>query len=147
MKVKIKLLHPEAKMPEKQHQLDAGFDLFSVEDAEFHGPGEIVSVSCGFSMELPPGYEAQIRPRSGLAFQYGVTVINSPGTIDSNFRGEVKVGLVWLGGNNVFKPHIFPKGNRIAQMVIQKLPDIELEEAEVLSDTDRGSNGFGSSGV
>lgn len=145
MKVKIKLLSPDAKMPQKQHSSDAGFDLFSTRDAIFSWHGQTEVIDCMFSIELPEGYEAQIRPRSGLAINTGITVINSPGTVDSGFLGSVKVGLVmasWCSGKYSVK-----KGDRIAQMVIQKLPEIELEETDYIRETDRGDNGFGSTGL
>ena len=101
-----------------------------------------MAIPVGFSMELPSGYEAQIRPRSGLAAKHHITVTNSPGTVDANYRGEVKVILYNLGR----EPFSTQRGDRIAQMVICKLPEINLVEATELSETDRGSGGFGSSG-
>lgn len=144
MKVKIKLLHPDAKLPEKQHILDAGFDLFAVESVSLYRHGDRALVDCGFAIELPPGYEAQIRPRSGLANKNGITVVNSPGTIDATYRGSVKVGLVMI--SDEWKYVVNP-GDRIAQMVIQKLPEIELECVEELSETERGTGAFGSTGL
>ena len=93
-------------------------------------------------MELPSGYEAQIRPRSGLAAKHHITVTNSPGTVDANYRGEVKAILYNLGK----EPFTIKRGDRIAQMVICKLPEIELQEVTALSESDRGTGGFGSSG-
>ena len=100
------------------------------------------AVPVGFSMELPYGYEAQIRPRSGLAAKHHITVTNSPGTVDANYRGEVKAILFNLGK----EPFIIKRGDRIAQMVICKLPEIELKEVAELSVSERNTKGLGSSG-
>ena len=94
-------------------------------------------------MELPVGYEAQVRPRSGLALKHGITVLNTPGTIDAGYRGEVGVILINAGENDF----TIARGDRIAQMVIQQLSDVQLVAAEQLSDTSRGAGGFGSTGV
>lgn len=142
MKVKIKLLDENAIMPTKQYVTDSGFDLYAAEEVEFVMRGNIRVVSCGFCMELPPGYEAQIRSRSGLAMKHGISVINSPGTIDQEYTGIIKVGLV----SHKNTPYTIRVGDRIAQMVIKKVPEIELECVEELSDTSRGANGFGSTG-
>ena len=142
MDVKIKLENGcENFCPKKAHPDDAGYDLYSRIDAVLE-PLSGMAIPVGFAMELPTGYEAQIRPRSGLAAKYHITVTNSPGTVDANYRGEIKAILYNLGR----EPFIIQRGDRIAQMVICKLPEIELVEATELSETDRGSGGFGSSG-
>lgn len=142
MEVKIKLENGcENFCPKKAHPDDAGYDLYSRIDAVLE-PLSGMAIPVGFAIELPTGYEAQIRPRSGLAAKHHITVTNSPGTVDANFRGEVKAILYNLGK----EPFIIQRGDRIAQMVICKLPEIELVEATELSETDRGSGGFGSSG-
>ena len=142
MDVKIKLENGcENFCPKKAHPDDAGYDLCSRIDAVLE-PLSGMAIPVGFAMELPTGYEAQIRPRSGLAAKYHITVTNSPGTVDANYRGEIKAILYNLGR----EPFIIQRGDRIAQMVICKLPEIELVEATELSETDRGSGGFGSSG-
>ena len=142
MDVKIKLENGcENFCPKKAHPDDAGYDLYSRIDAVLE-PLSGMAIPVGFAMELPTGYEAQIRPRSGLAAKHHITVTNSPGTVDANFRGEVKAILYNLGK----EPFTIKRGDRIAQMVICKLPEIELVEATELSETDRGSGGFGSSG-
>ena len=143
MTIKIKRIHPEAKLPVYAHgpEEDAGMDLRSVEEATIHH-GETRAVATGLSIELPPGYEAQIRPRSGLAFKHSLTIPNSPGTIDPAYRGEIKVILHNLGQN----PFVIQPGDRIAQMVIAKYEPIAWSEDE-LSETTRGEGGFGSSGV
>ena len=142
MEVKIKL-EPECSnlFPTKAHPDDAGYDLYSRIDAVLE-PLSGMAIPVGFAMELPSGYEAQIRPRSGLAAKHHITVTNSPGTVDANYRGEIKAILYNLGK----EPFIIQCGDRIAQMVICKLPEIELVEATELSETDRNTNGFGSSG-
>ena len=142
MEVKIKLENGcENFCPKKAHPDDAGYDLYSRIDAVLE-PLSGMAIPVGFAMELPSGYEAQIRPRSGLAAKHHITVTNSPGTVDANYRGEIKAILYNLGK----EPFIIQRGDRIAQMVICKLPEIELVEATELSETDRNKNGFGSSG-
>ncbi|MBQ9087738.1 MAG: dUTP diphosphatase [Lentisphaeria bacterium] len=142
MEVKIKLENGcENFCPKKAHPDDAGYDLYSRIDAVLEPLSGMV-IPVGFAIELPTGYEAQIRPRSGLAAKHHITVTNSPGTVDANYRGEIKAILYNLDR----EPFIIQRGDRIAQMVICKLPEIELVEATELSETDRGSGGFGSSG-
>lgn len=143
MTFKIKRIHPDAKIPTYAHgpNEDAGMDLRSVEDAVLHH-GETRAIATGLSIELPPGYEAQVRPRSGLAFKHSITIPNSPGTIDPAYRGEIKVILHNLGA----APFVIQPGDRIAQMVIARYEAITWVEDE-LSDTNRGEGGFGSSGV
>ena len=142
MEVKIKLENGcENFCPKKAHPDDAGYDLYSRIDAVLEPLSGMV-IPVGFAMELPSGYEAQIRPRSGLAAKHHITVTNSPGTVDANYRGEIKAILYNLGR----EPFIIQRGDRIAQMVICKLPEITLVEAAELSETDRNTNGFGSSG-
>ena len=142
MEVKIKLENGcENFCPKKAHPDDAGYDLCSRIDAVLE-PLSGMAITVGFAMELPSGYEAQIRPRSGLAAKHHITVTNSPGTVDANYRGEIKAILYNLGR----EPFIIQRGDRIAQMVICELPEIVLVEATELSETDRGSGGFGSSG-
>ena len=142
MEVKIKL-EPDCEdfFPKKAHSDDAGYDLYSRIDATLVSMSGM-AVPVGFAMELPSGYEAQIRPRSGLAAKHHITVTNSPGTVDANYRGEVKAILFNLGK----EPFTIKRGDRIAQMVICKLPEIELQEVAALSESDRGTGGFGSSG-
>ncbi|KKB06996.1 deoxyuridine 5'-triphosphate nucleotidohydrolase [Devosia geojensis] len=105
-------------------------------------PGKRALVPCGFAMALPAGYEAQVRPRSGLAAKYGVTVLNSPGTIDADYRGEVKVILVNLGE----EPFVIARGDRVAQMVVAPVAPVRFEEEDALDETARGTGGFGSTG-
>ncbi len=132
----------EDLFPRKAHDDDAAFDLRSRVDVVIPSR-KITLVPTGVFMELPVGYEAQVRPRSGLALKHGITVLNTPGTIDAGYRGEVGVILINAGENDF----TIGRGDRIAQMVIQQLSDVQLVAAEQLSDTSRGAGGFGSTGV
>jgi dUTP pyrophosphatase len=138
-KIKLKKLDKNVLLPTKQSNRAAGFDLYSNENTVIE-TGENKLVGTGFSMELPTGFEAQIRSRSGLALKYRIFVLNSPGTIDEDYRGEVGVILMNLSDNNF----VIKKGDRIAQMIITELPSILLEETTTLSETKRGTGGFGS---
>lgn len=142
MRIRVNLLHPDAVLPRYAHgpEEDAGLDLHAVEDVLLE-PGEPALVPTGLAIELPPGYEAQIRPRSGLALRHAITLPNAPATIDPGYRGEIRVILLNLGR----APYLVRKGDRIAQMVVARYEAIEWVEAE-LSDTRRGAGGFGSSG-
>ena len=122
----------------------AGMDLrANLESPIILNPMERAMIPTGLFIELPVGYEAQVRPRSGLAAKHGITVLNTPGTIDADYRGEIKVILINLST----EPFEIQHGERIAQMVIAKHETVQWEEVEVLSDTERGAGGFGSSGV
>jgi dUTP pyrophosphatase len=138
----VNLLHPDAILPRYAHgpEEDAGMDLHAVEDVVLE-PGVPALVPTGLAIELPPGYEAQIRPRSGLALRHAITLPNAPATIDPGYRGEIRVILLNLGR----APYRVHKGDRIAQMVIARYEAIEWVEAE-LSASRRGAGGFGSSG-
>ncbi|GAB6044518.1 dUTP diphosphatase [Caminibacter profundus] len=142
MVLKIKKLNEEAKIPAYQSEEAAGFDLHSIEDVVIK-PGERKLIGTGLAFEIEKGYEVQIRPRSGLAFKHGITVLNSPGTIDSDYRGEIKVLLINLG-NEKFE---IKKSDRIAQAIISPIIQAEIIEVDSLSDTKRGAGGFGSTGV
>ncbi|CDQ39369.1 MULTISPECIES: dUTP diphosphatase [Virgibacillus] len=139
--LKIKLIHNEAKLPYRANEVDAGLDLFSIEDKVIKA-GEAELIRTGIQIELPERTEAQVRPRSGLALKHSITVLNSPGTIDEGYRGEIKVILINHGKDD-FKVE---KHMRIAQMVIAPVLQVKLTETEVLSNTSRGIGGFGSSG-
>jgi dUTP pyrophosphatase len=138
--VKFKKVHPSAKLPSKQHKFDACWDLYSVEEVDFLPMG-IQAVDTGLQMEMPPYLEATIRPRSGLAIE-GITIVNSPGTIDSGYRGNIKVILINLSQ----WPRKIEKGSRIAQMQFGLTQSIKFEEVKELNDTERGEGGFGSTG-
>ena len=142
MTVRFKKVHPDATLPAYAHPGDAGMDVRSVESLEI-APGARALVHTGLVMALPPGWEAQVRPRSGLALKHGVTVLNTPGTIDAGYRGEVGVILANLG-DALFS---VAKGDRIAQIVIAPVTTAEIAEVEAVDDTDRGAGGFGSTGV
>ena len=142
IQVKFVLLDQNAKAPQKSHDDDAGFDLFAVAEFALH-PQEYACIPTGLRIELPPGTEAQIRPRSGLAAKHGITVLNAPGTIDAGYRGEIKVILINHGKEDF---SIYP-GMRIAQMVIKPLYDVSFTEVSVLQESARSEGGFGSSGL
>ena len=146
-KVKIALTPMEhavgLQLPTYATEQSAGMDLTAaLEEAIEIGPGERMLIPTGLTIELPEGYEAQIRPRSGLALKHGVTVLNSPGTVDADYRGEIGVILANLGQQEF----TVERGMRIAQMVIAKHATVEWEIADELSETERGSGGFGSTG-
>lgn len=131
-------------LPRYMSEGAAGMDLYAaVEENKTLEPGKVTLIPTGIRMALPPGYEAQVRPRSGLALNDGVTVLNSPGTIDSDYRAEVGVILANLGD----EPFVVKRGMRIAQMVIAQAIQGELVEVEELDKTDRQHGGFGSTGV
>jgi dUTP pyrophosphatase len=145
-KVRIKrLLHSDKQIPLPKYATigSAGMDIYAmVENDLYINPGETILVSTGFVIELPAGYEAQIRPRSGLAIKNNIGILNSPGTIDSDYRGEVKIILTNFGKESF----LVKKGDRIAQMVISKYERINWEEVDALLETERGEGGFGHSG-
>ncbi len=143
MEIKIKKLHPEAQLPQYQTLHSAGADLYAcLDETVTLAPMEIKLIPTGFAMEIPEGYEAQVRPRSGLGAK-GISVPNAPGTIDADYRGEVKVILINLSGQDFSISH----HDRIAQMVIAPTVQAVFHFNDDLSDTDRGSGGFGSTGV
>jgi len=130
-------------MPVRMTAQAAGFDLpAAVAEPVVLRPGDIRLVPCGFAMALPPGYEAQVRPRSGLASRHGVTLVNTPGTIDADYRGEVQVPLINLGRAEF----VVERGMRVAQMVVLPVPPVRLMEVDDLDTTERGTGGFGHTG-
>lgn len=142
MRIRIQKIHPAAVLPVYAHgpAEDAGMDLCSVEDAILE-PGAPRLVATGLTIEIPPGYEAQVRPRSGLALRHSITMPNAPGTIDPGYRGEVRVILLNLGR----EPYTVRAGDRIAQMIVAKYETVEWAE-DSLAESLRGAGGFGSSG-
>ncbi len=140
--LKVKLIHKDALLPFRANPGDAGLDLFAAEE-KLIKPGEAELISTGIMLELPEGTEAQVRPRSGLALKHSVTVLNSPGTIDEGYRGEVKIILINHGKED-FKVE---KHMRIAQMVIAPVAIVHITQVEELADSARGAGGFGSSGI
>lgn len=143
MQVKIKLLSDEAIVPSYQTEGAAGFDFHSTVNQTLL-PGERALFKTGLAMEIPPGYELQVRPRSGLALKQGVTVLNSPGTVDSDYRGEIGVIVINHSPNQVLD---VKKGDKIAQGVFNKIKQASFDVVEDLTETERGAGGFGSTGV
>ncbi len=144
MEVKVTKLNAQAKIPAYMSQGASGCDVSACLEVPLSvAPGKRVAVSTGLKFEIPEGFEIQVRPRSGLAFKQGLTVINAPGTIDSDYRGELKVLLVNHGEETI---QIGP-GDRIAQLVLQRVEPIVWKESDTLSSTDRSHCGFGSTGV
>ncbi len=141
MLLKVKRLDKEAKLPSYAHPGDAGLDLFSNADIEL-APGETSLVPTGISIELPPSTEAQVRPRSGLALKNSITVLNTPGTIDEGYRGEVGVILI-NHSKTTFK---ITKGAKIAQLIVKPIIKVTVQEIDTLTETKRGEGGFGSTG-
>jgi dUTP pyrophosphatase len=146
MKVRIRRLPAARDLPLPSHASpgSAGVDLRAAIDGEVVlRPGERLLVPTGIVLEIPPGWEGQVRPRSGLALRHGIGIVNAPGTIDSDYRGEVGVILVNLGE----APWSVSRGDRVAQLVISRVEPVEWEEAGSLEDSGRGDGGFGSTGV
>lgn len=141
MLLMIKKLSPLAIAPHYAHPGDAGMDLFSIENKTLE-PGRYALVKTGIAIALPPQTEAQIRPRSGMALKHGITVLNSPGTIDEGYRGEIGVILI----NHGQESFTVEPGMKIAQMVIHSVVIADMEVVDELSDTSRGTGGFGSTG-
>ena len=153
MKLKIKRLTDTAKLPVKNNPTDAGFDIFTDEDITIN-VGEVVAISTGITLELPSGYYARLVGRSGLTLKTPLKVLE--GVIDSDYRVEVKVMATIQsfesigdgdGGVYIHNPHTIRKETKIAQLIIQELPNFTVEEVDELQDSDRGENGFGSSGI
>jgi dUTP pyrophosphatase len=140
--MKVKLLHPDASLPKYAKFGDAGMDITSIEDVTIH-PMERAIIKTGIAIELVPGLEAQIRPRSGLAAKHGLTVLNAPGTIDSGYRGEIMVIMF----NSHHEPYEVSAGDRIAQMVIAKYETVEINVVEELTESNRGEGGLGHTGT
>jgi len=142
--VKIQKIHPRILLPQYESEGAAGMDIraFLDSDAVIPSLGR-AKIPTGLKIQLPAGFEAQLRPRSGLAANYGVTLLNSPGTVDSDYRGEIEIILVNLSGNEV----IIKDGQRIAQLIIAPVCRAGIIHADALDETMRGSSGFGSTGV
>ena len=144
IKIQIKKLSNSVIIPKYETSGSSGMDIAAhVENNIIINPGEKALVSTGFSIAIPTGYEVQIRPRSGLAVKKNITVLNTPGTIDADYRGEIKVILINLGKEKF----IIENGDRIAQMIVCPVVQADLKEVKELSDTARGSGGFGSTGT
>ena len=142
MKLKIKKIDDSAIIPNYAHNTDSGMDLYSIEDKIIR-PGETALIKTGLKIELPQNTEAQIRPKSGIALKHSVTVLNTPGTIDEGYTGEIQVILI-KHGERVYKIN---KGEKIAQMVIMPVIRVQVEQVNELQETPRGLGGFGSTGL
>ncbi len=140
--VLLQRLDADVPVPAYAHPGDAGVDLVTTVDAEV-APGERVLLPTGIAIALPEGYAAFVHPRSGLAVRYGVSLVNAPGTVDAGYRGEIRVSLVNLDPRD---PVVLHRGDRIAQLVVQKVEHAVFHEVERLPGSDRGEGGFGSSG-
>ena len=144
IQVKVKKLHPQAVIPGYMTEHAAGMDLCTVIDAPvILAPGERALLPTGLAMEIPPGYEGQVRPRSGLALKKGIALVNSPGTIDADYRGEIGIIIINHGSDDVE----FLPGDRIAQLIIAPVTQATLVEAKDLDDSVRSSGGFGHTGI
>ena len=142
LEISIKRLHNDAIVPQLAHVTDAGADLYAIDDVVLQ-PGERALISTGIAMALPEGYAGFVQPRSGLAAKHGVSVVNTPGTIDAGYHGEIKVILI---NHDLREAFTVSKGDRIAQFIIQKIERPSFNEVSELPETDRGTNGFGSTG-
>jgi dUTP pyrophosphatase len=140
--IKIKRLLPEAKLPKYAQPGDAGADLVAIADMTLE-PMQRYAIPTGIAAEVPAGFELQVRPRSGLALQQGITVLNTPGTVDAGYRGEIKVILINLGS----EPFQIQAGDRIAQLVVAPVIWGQFTEVESLGESRRGRGGFGSTGI
>lgn len=138
----IQRLDPSAQLPQFAHESDAGADLYANEAVSL-APGERALIGTGIALALPLGYAAFVQPRSGLAAKHGISVVNTPGTVDAGYRGELKVILINHDLHETFRAE---KGERIAQLIIQKVARPTFQEVTELPDADRGDNGFGSTG-
>lgn len=142
--VRVKRLHPRSRMPRRQTPGSSGWDLHAcLEEPLVIPPGERRAVPTGLAAAVPRGHELQIRPRSGLALRHGVGLLNAPGTIDEDYRGEIRIIVVNLG-REAFR---IEDGDRVAQMVLAAVPAADLVETDELDDTSRGSGGFGHTGL
>jgi dUTP pyrophosphatase len=140
--VMITRLDPEVPLPQYAHPGDAGADLVSTIDVEL-APGERVLVPTGIALALPAGLAAFVHPRSGLALRHGLSIVNSPGTIDAGYRGEIKVLLV---NHDQHEPVSIARGDRVAQLVVQRVEVVDFVETDSLPDSARGAGGYGSTG-
>jgi len=141
--IPITKLHESAAVPSYAHLADAGADLVSVEDVLLE-PGQRALISTGIAIAIPRGFVGLVHPRSGLAVKNGVALVNSPGTIDAGYRGEIKVCLINLDSSEAVT---LPSGSRIAQLLIQRVERANFVEVEELGESDRGTGGFGSTGI
>jgi dUTP pyrophosphatase len=142
MSLRVRRLDPDAKLPTRAHDGDAGLDLYALEGATL-GPGERISLGTGIAVEIPPGRAGLVLPRSGLAARHGIALVNAPGLIDSGYRGEVRVLLL---NTDRDRPCEIQRGDRIAQLVLVAVEALDLVVVDELELSERGGGGFGSSG-
>jgi dUTP pyrophosphatase len=143
VRIRIRRLDPDLKLPERRHPGDAGYDLLARTDVRLTAGGGRALIPTGIAIAIPDGYAGFVQPRSGLALNHGVTCLNTPGLIDSGYRDEISVLLVNHDPRQSFDVH---RGDRIAQLVIQRVQDVEWDEVDTLDDTTRGLGGWGSTG-
>ncbi|MFN5863503.1 MAG: dUTP diphosphatase [Pseudanabaena sp.] len=141
VEIKFNKLHPDAQIPSYAHVGDAGADVYSVAEVTLQ-PSDRAAIPTGLAVDIPLGYEIQVRPKSGLALKHGITVLNSPGTVDAGYRGEIQVIVINLGK----EVYTFAKGQKIAQLVLKPVIQAQFIEGE-LGTSDRGDGGFGSTGI
>jgi dUTP pyrophosphatase len=141
IEVAIQRLRDDAVLPQRAYEGDAGLDLASCERVEL-GPGERATVPTGLAVAIPEGYAGFVQPRSGIAMRHGITIVNSPGLVDSGYRGELQIVLL---NTDAREPFVVEPGMRIAQLVVVPLPELELVETDELPQSERGVRGFGSS--
>lgn len=140
---RLQRLDRDLPMPQRAHRGDAGVDLYATEDLVLQS-GERALVGTGIALGLPLGFVGLIHPRSGLALKHGISVVNTPGTIDADYRGEIKVCLI---NHDLHEPFVVKRGDRIAQLVIQRVELVDFVEVDALDETERGAGGYGSTGV
>ena len=143
IEVPVRRLRADALLPKRAYAGDAGLDLASCEQVELR-PGERASVATGLAVAIPEGYAGFVQPRSGLAAEHGISIVNTPGLVDSGYRGELRVVLV---NTDRERPFVVDPGTRIAQLVVLPVPEVELIEVDELPESERGVRGFGSSAV
>jgi dUTP pyrophosphatase len=143
IELSIQRLRDDAVVPTRAYAGDAGLDLAACERVEL-GPGERATVGTGLAVAIPDGYAGFVQPRSGLASRHGITIVNTPGLVDSGYRGELKVILL---NTDSSEPFVVEPGMRIAQLVVMQVPDVDPVEVDELPETERGARGFGSSAV
>jgi dUTP pyrophosphatase len=143
LRIDVRRLDPDLPLPARQHEHDAGVDLYAREEAVLDPGGGRAAIPTGIAVSIPPGYAGFVQPRSGLALRHGVTCLNTPGLIDSGYRDEIRVILVNLDPAEPFK---VGRGERIAQLVVQRVETVEWRAVDDLSGSDRGLGGFGSTG-
>jgi dUTP pyrophosphatase len=143
VQIAIRRLDPDLPLPQRQHSGDAGYDLYARDAAKLEARGGRALVATGIAIAIPPGYAGFVQPRSGLALRHGVTCLNTPGLIDAGYRDEIRVLLVNTDPDDAFEVR---RGERIAQLVIQRVENVEWNEVESLDDSARGFSGWGSTG-